>query len=164
MTDRKISKRRYMTVVQSEKGDRHQGSEGGGPYWDIYTIHQHFTLRFKHLRGSNRPAGYFHDGFNSRDGSVDVRWLYTESNGFFAPEITFRPTEQGIKVGIKVAKALREFAYDRESPLKLILKLNATNVNYVDDTAHGCWDDYMPVDLPTENEGNAMEILAQAAL
>jgi hypothetical protein len=159
MTKRKTSKRRYMTVVQSGKGDPTRGSEE-----DIFTIHQYFTLRVKHLRGSNRPAGYFHNGWSSREGSVDIRWLYTDSNGFFAPELTFRPTETGIKVAIKVAKALQAFAYDKASPLGLILKLKATPVDYMQDDKQGCWDDYKPVDLPTADEGNAMEILARVAL
>jgi hypothetical protein len=159
MTNRKTSKRRHMTVVQSEKGEPTIGTQS-----NIYTIHQHFTLRFKHLRGSNRPAGYFHDGFASRDGSLNVRWLWTKENGFFAPELSFRPTALGTKVAVKVAKTLGGFAYDAESPLNLILKLRATNVCYVQDNKEGCWDDYMPIDLPVEDEDvNAMVVLAKAA-
>jgi len=160
---RKLSKRRYMTVVQGEKGSPTPGYNGGS---SIYHMHQCFTLRLKHLKGSNRPAGHFHDGYSSRDGSVEIRWLWTEEHGFFAPEMTVRPTELGLKVVAKVGKALRSIpmhGYDddkEDRPTQLIDLLEATVVQYMDDNKEGCWDDYRPLRIPGEP---AMVTLARYA-
>lgn len=149
MTDRKIGKRLHMTVIQSDKGLTREGG-------DIWQMHQHFQLRRKHLRGSNRPAGWFHGSVF--DWTVDVRWLWTEAHDFFAPEITFRP--KAMKTVIKIAKAFDAFDYCEGSPDALCLALKAFSVLYVDDNKDGCWDDYL---LLRDYSENAMMTLARAA-
>jgi hypothetical protein len=155
MNEQKLSKRQYMTVVESEKCDPTRGDRD-----PIYSVFQYFRLRFKHLKGSNRPAGYYHDSSGSYDATVNVRWLYTESNRYFAPEITFRPTEKGIKTAHKVGQAIHTLGYREETPEGLVEALKASVVEYMDDNKDGCWDDYRPLRVWGEN---AMETLARAA-
>jgi hypothetical protein len=145
-----------MTVIQGEKGDPSPSYDGGS----IYRLHQYFRLRLRHLKGSNRPAGYFHNCYGS-DAAVTVRWLWTEDNGFFAPEITFRPSSLGVKTATKVGEALRSFGWHEASPDKLVELLSATVVEYIDDQKEGCWDDYRPLYIPGEP---AMVTIARAAL
>jgi hypothetical protein len=141
---RKLGKRKYMTVVQSEKGVSCQGSEG-----PIYQLHQYFALRFKHLKGSNRPTGWYHNANWGHDSQVEVRWLWTERNGFFGSEISFRPTEAGLKIAVKVGKALRGLNY-KAGPEDLMEALGAALVEYISDNKEGCWDDYRPLQVPGE--------------
>jgi hypothetical protein len=153
MTKRKIGRRWYVTVTQGDKVPPHARVYSNEP---IYTLHQHFHFRQKHLKGSNRPAGWFHG--NSYDGSVHVRWLWTESNRFFAPEITFCP--RAVKIASKVAHALNGIYLLESSPDELCLALKAFEVEYVTDEKDGCWDDYRLLRDYTEN---AMMTLARAA-
>lgn len=147
--NRKLSKRFRMTVVQSDKTVTRKGG-------DIYTLHQHFQLRRKHLKGSNRPVGTYHG--STHDGTVDVRWLWTEELEFFAPEITFRP--RAVKTAMKVAKAFGSFRYRDGSPDELCTALKVCEVRFIDDNKEGCWDDYRLLRDYTEN---AMMTLARAA-
>jgi hypothetical protein len=146
---RKLGKRQFVTVVMGERSEPRQPHyREDGP---IYTQHQYFKLRHKHLKGSNRPAGWFHDT-SSYDSRVEIRWLYTDELGYFGEEITFRPTTNGIKLAAKVGKALQEVRWEKgDKPQALNDKLNATVVEYVDDRKDGCWDDYRPLRVPGEN-------------
>lgn len=154
MTERKLTKAVFMTVVESDKCEPTQGVRS-----QIYTVWQYFTPRHKHRKGSNRPAGYFHTGFGSLDATVTVRWLWTEDNGFFAPEITFRPS--GRRTANQVAKALVKVERKDGGPDNLSEAMEATVVQYIDDNAPGCYDDYRPIRVPGEP---AMVTLARAVL
>jgi hypothetical protein len=105
-----------MTVIQGEKGDPSPSYDGGS----IYRLHQYFRLRLRHLKGSNRPAGYFHNCYG------------------------------GVKTATKVGEALRSFGWHEASPDKLVELLSATVVEYIDDQKEGCWDDYRPLYIPGE--------------
>ena len=153
MTDRKLSKRYQMTVIQGNKVPPARSYFGNDP---ICTMHQHFQLRRKHLKGSNRPAGWLHGSIH--DGTVDVRWLWTEDLGFFAPEITFKP--RAFKTVTKVAKAFDSLGYRDGTPDNLCIALKALAVEFIDDNKDGCWDDYRLIRDYTEN---AMLTLARAA-
>ena len=158
MNKRKTSKRRYMTVVQGEKGDPTPGYGGGG---SIYRLSQYFTLRFKHLKGSNRPQGWFHQGYAS-DTSVEVRWLWNEAHQFFAPEIQFRPSKLGTKTAVLIAGALQSIqSAELEGPDLLADTLGAVVVDYLEDNKEGCWNDYQPLRIPGEP---AMVTIARHAL
>lgn len=154
MSERNLTKAVFMTVVESDKCEPTQGVRS-----QIYTVWQYFTPRHKHRKGSNRPAGYFHTGIGSFDAQVTVRWLWTEENGFFAPEITFRPS--GRRTANQVAKALAKVERKDGGPENLSEALGATVVEYVNDNAPGCYDDYRPIRVPGEP---AMVTLARAAL
>jgi hypothetical protein len=156
MTERKIAKRLSLTVVS---GRMFVTVGAGGGREAIYEENQHFRLMHKHLRGSNRPRGFFHKSWGS-DEEVGVRWLWTEKNGYFAPEITFRPSKNGVKTASVVCEALLEIPRDSETPEGLIEKLRATVVEYIDDQKEGCWDDYRVVRVPGEP---AMMTIARAA-
>jgi len=157
MAERKTTKRRYMTVVQGEKGNPTPGYNSGS----IYSLHQYFTVRYRHRKGSNRPEGWFHQGYSS-DTTVEVTWLWTEEHEFFAPKVEFRPTELGMKTAMKVATALRSIrSAELEGPDLLADTLGAVVVEYVDDNKEGCWDDYRPLRIPGEP---AMVTIARHAL
>lgn len=144
--NRKLGKRHYITVTQSGmiEPTRRLGGDG-----DIFTVYQYFTYRLRHKKGSNRPAGWFHSMWGGSDYTVEVRWLYTDDHNYFAPEISFRPTEAGIKLATKVAKALHEMRNTRdESPERLTADLKAYLVEYVNDNKDGCWDDYRVLQAP----------------
>ena len=150
MNDMKLGRRCYMTVVQGEKGNPTPGYEGRIP---IYTLRQYFTMRVKHKKGSTRPVGWFHNHGFSSNLTVEVRWLWTEEHQYFAPEITFRPSETGAKVAWKVSQALvsmRRTSEDETQPDALADLLGAVTVEYVDDNKEGCWDDYRPLRVPGE--------------
>jgi hypothetical protein len=154
--NRKLSKRQYLTVVCGQRGEPTRSIDGD----PIYTERQYFRMMHMHRKGSNRPVGWFHRGYGS-DQDVEVRWLYTGKNGYFAPEISFRASKNGIKVATRVANALRKIEHtSREDPEALIEDLAAYIVEYVDDRANGCWDDYRCLRAPTDNE---MMVIARAA-
>ena len=158
MTERKTTKRRYMTVVQGVKGDPTPGYNGSS---SIYKLSQYFTMRFRHRKGSNRPEGWFHQGYSS-DTSVEVMWLWTEEHEFFAPKIEFRPTKLGTKTAVLIAGALQSIRNaELEGPELLADTLKAAVVEYVDDRKEGCWDDYRPLRIPGEP---AMVTIARHAL
>lgn len=152
----KLSKRQHMIVQQSGKVKPERPSFGSDE--PVHTLHQHFRFGRKHQKGSTRPVGYFHTGGNYEE-TVHVKWLWTEKLEFFAPEVTFRP--RGVKVAIKVAKALDAFGYRQGNPDSLSEALKATVVEYMNDNAPGCWDDWRPLRVPGEN---AMMTIARAAL
>lgn len=154
--ERKLSKRQYITVVQTDRCEKTKRATGEG---DIWTVYQYFQHRLKHKKGSNRPEGWFHSIWGGSDQQITVRWLYTEDLGYFAPEISFHPTAAGLKLCNKVAKALYEMRNCKdEGPERLMRDLKASKVKYVDDNKQGCWDDYQP-----DMSGNAMLVIARAA-
>lgn len=158
MGDRKLSKRLYLTVVWQ---DRHSsrptpGYDGGSP---IYTEYLHFRLRWMHRKGSNRPKGYYHDTF-CHDGTVTVRWLWTEEHKHFAPEVTFSPTEDSLRIVRKLTKVMEKIGKRNLEPETLCEALEAMIVESVENEA-GAYDDYRPVRLVGEP---AMVTLARAAL
>jgi hypothetical protein len=154
--ERKISKARVLTVVSGQRYVSSRGSDG-----DIYEANQHFRLMHKHLKGSNRPRGFLHKGWGS-DRDVSVRWLWTEKLGYFAPEISFRPSKESLRVASMVSDALLEIVNtDKEDPEKLIERLGAFVVEYVSDQKEGCWDDYRVIRAPGDSE---MMVIARAAI
>jgi len=154
MSNMKLGKRQHITVVDGEKGDPTRGTDG-----DIYKKHQYFHYRVKHLEGSTRPKGWYHD-HASYIMTVEVRWLWTESLGYLAPEVTFKPYEDGLKLARKVGQALVTIRNNNETPDGLIEALKADVVEYVSDNKDGCWSDYRPIRVWEEN---AMMTLARAA-
>jgi hypothetical protein len=157
---KKLSKRLYLTVTQSGKCGPTRGFRS-----DIYTVHQDFALRLMHRKGSSRPAGYYHDGFGSYDAKVEVTWQWTDDLGYYAPEISFRPSARALKIVNKIAKALHEIRNKRDvNPDDLTEMLKATVVEYCEDNNRGdpeLYDDYRPIRVPGEC---AMATLARAAL
>lgn len=148
----KLTKRHYLTVVQSEKRESSQGANG-----PIYTVYQYFVNRAKHKKGSTRPAGWLHGA--EYEQRIEVRWLYTERHDFFAPEITFRPTRPGIWLAGRIGKELFRLEYDNTNPETLLESLGAIVVEYVDDRKDDCWNDYRVLRIPGEP---AMVTLARA--
>lgn len=156
--NRKLGKRRYITVTQSDKVEPTSRLSGDG---DIYTVYQHITYRLKHKKGSNRPEGWFHSMWGGSDNTVDVRWLWTHDHDYFAPEVSFRPTEAGMRLSAKVAQALNKMRHcDDEGPERLIADLGAYLVEYVSDNKDGCWDDYRVLQAPGDCP---MMVIARAA-
>lgn len=148
MSEMKLGKRKYMTVVQSEKCDQTRRATGEGYIW---TIHQYFSFRVKHKKGSTRPAGTMHNLWSSSDAIVGVEWLNTDDLGYFAPEITFKPTPNGIKISQKVSKALYEMRNtEDQGPEALAEKLEAYVVEYINDNKKDTWEDYRVLQAPNE--------------
>lgn len=146
--NRKLSKRKYITVVQSGKCERTPSFSGDSP---IYSVYQYVSYRLMHRKGSNRPEGWFHSLWGGSDQTVEIRWLWTEEHKFFAPEISFRPSENGTKLAAVIAKALRKRRHDeKEGPEHLIEDLGAYLVEYVNDNKDGCYDDYRVLQAPGE--------------
>lgn len=153
---RKLSKAMYLTAVCGQKYISTRSD------CDIYTEMQFFQMMHRHNKGSNRPRGWFHRGYGHKD--VEVRWLWTEKNGYFAPEISFRPErgESILPLVVRLTKAIKAMVYtDREGPESLIEAVKAYVVEYVNDQAEGCWDDYRLIRAPGDNE---MMVLARAAV
>jgi hypothetical protein len=141
----KLSKRRYIIVTEGKKEQSTQSRETGE--W-IYEFYQHFMLAKKHLKGSEHPRGWFDCGYDS--GSVNIRWLYTDSNGFFAPELTFDARRMtSFKVVERLHKAFNDLPrYGEESgPSHLVERLGAATVEYVE----SAWPAYRPLRIPGES-------------
>lgn len=155
MADRKLSKRLHLTVTwQDREGTRPTPAyDGGSP---IYSEYLHFKLRRMHLRGSNRPRGYYHDAYYHN--AVNIRWLWTEDHGYFAPEITFNPSPRSLKIAKMIIKALEKI--ERAKPEELCEALGAMIVERVENEP-GMYEDYRPVRLVGEP---AMATIARAAL
>jgi len=149
----KYGRRKYLTVVQSGLCERSRG----GRDCDIFSLYQYFTFRVKHKRGSTRPEGTFHSEWSGSDYTVEVKWLYTDDLGYFAPEISFRPTRQAAKVANLVAKALCGWRgscpEDRKTePERFSDSLGAIVVEYINDQTPGCWNDYRVIRVPGDSE------------
>ena len=143
MTDRKLSKRLYLTLVQSEKRDPTPSYDDGSP---IFSLYQHFRLRYMHVKGSNRPRGYYHDA--TADASVTIRWLWTEDHDFFAPDVSFSPRPIAHKVVRRLIAAMDKIG-GKLTPENLCEELQAMIVEEVPNES-GCYDDYRPVRIPGE--------------
>jgi hypothetical protein len=152
--NRKLSKRRVLTVVSGQKGQSSRGTDG-----DIYTERQYFRMMHKHLKGSTRPVGHFHKGYGS-DRQVEIRWLWTEKLGYFAPELSYQVSKDSIAIAKTIGEALREMN-EKLGPEGLIERAQACVVEYIDDNKEGCWDDYRCVRMPGDSE---MMIIARAAM
>ena len=163
MNKRKLSRRLHMTVVwnEGERSDPTPGLNGASP---IYSENQHFRLRRKHLKGSNRPMGFYHDTFDY-EATVTVRWLWTVEHEHFAPEVSFRPCSLGLQAVQKIATAMAKIGKHKLTPENLCEELGAMIVESVpdeiDDRGEGRYDDYRPFRLVGEP---AMVTLARAAL
>jgi len=161
MPGMKLSKRTYLTVVQSdERAFSSPGYCGAGP---IYSFHQWYALRRKHKKGSSRPEGWFHSPYGNI--RVEIRWLWTEECNYFAPELSFRPNMLANKIVVKIAEALQDIGSTDDAPDALIEKLQATIVRYVDDNGEcgECFDDYRPL-RPARVKGEpAMSTIARYA-
>lgn len=161
MTERKLklSKRSYPTAEISGKSNPTRSLSGDG---DIFTVYQYFQLRQKHLKNSNRPDGWFHSTWGGSEQTVEIRWLWTERQSYFAPEIRFRPSTAGVKLSAKIAKALYgQRNTSDEGPDRLMADLGAYLVEFVNDKKEGCWDDYRVLQAP--NEPAMMTIARYAA-
>lgn len=155
--NRKTSKRQYITTTI---GDRYEQGNAYNSEFKLYEIHQSFTLRVKHLKGSNRPEGWYH--YNPMDGGVEVRWLYTDKLGYFAPEISFKPSSSSLKIVLKIGKAIQDIKHDHDvSPDILADKLVASVVESVNDNKEGTYEDYRPLRIQGEP---AMMTIARHAL
>ena len=134
-----LSKRYYLIVQEGRREKSCRSSEGD---W-IYTQSQHFMLAQRHLKGSRQPEGYYSAGYGSC--AVNIRWLYTERNQFFAPEVTFsaKDGKTAWKLVAKIGKAFDEMPGwgDSFGPQRLQDELKATVVEYVEDG----WRDYRPL-------------------
>ena len=142
MTEPKVNLSKRQFVILSE-GRKEQSSFSHDSNEWIYTYYQHFMLGRKHGKNSEHPQGYYEAGYGS--GSVAIRWLYTESNDYFAPELTFQAKDgSGVwKLVEKLGKAFCQMpSYgDGCNPDRLIAETKATVVEYVEDG----WRTYKPI-------------------
>lgn len=150
--NRKLAKRPTLTVVSGQKGRSSSGYDG-----DIYTERQYFRMMHAHRKGSNRPAGFMHKGYGC--GEVEVRWLWTEKLGYFAPELSYQVSRPTVSIAQTLHKVLLEMN-EKLGPDGLIEQTKAYVVEYVDDNKEGCWDDYRVVRAPNDTE---MMVIARAA-
>jgi hypothetical protein len=150
--NRKLSKSMKLTVVSGQKGQSSRGQDG-----DIFTERQYFRLMHQHRAGSNRPKGFFHKGFISED--VEIRWLWTEKLGYFAPELSYQVTRTTFSMAKTIGTVLLDMN-EKLGPAGLIEKVQASVVEYIDDNKDGCWNDYRPIACPGDTE---MMIIARAA-
>jgi len=144
-TEIKLAKRLWVIVTESEK--RQSSFSHDSNEW-IYEYYQHFMLGRKHLKGSEHPQGWYATGYSS--GAVNIRWLYTESNGFFAPELSFGGREMlSFKMIEKLHKAFNDLPRHGEGggPEQLTARLKAVVVEYVEDA----WRTYRPLRIPGES-------------
>jgi len=157
MNKLKLGKRPQLTVCWYGRDGQTPtpGYDGGDP---IYTERLCFRYRYPHLKGSKHPKGFYHDGYGTDD-TVEVRYLWTVTHNYFAPEITFRPGRLGIKAVAKITKALEKLGRDPE-PEALCEELQAMIVESVPDE-NGSYNDFRPVRIPGEP---AMVTIARAAL
>lgn len=131
------------TVVAVVVGRRYVTVGGGGTSGeDIHEQTLHFSRYRRHLRGSNRPAGVLRADYCGK--SVDVRWLWTERHGYFAPELSFRPNTGNLKLAHRVAEML----VGEPTPEQLIERLACYEAERIDDRKDGCYDDYRVVRAP----------------
>lgn len=157
MPERKLSKRQHVILTESPREQTAWDQDNNKP---IYTEWQHFRLGYKHGKRSDQPVGWFQS--SNFGGTLNVRWLWTESNGHFAPEFTLNgDNPQAITLAAKVGRALCELersrkTSSRKTPEALVEALKATVVEYVE----GAWATYKPLRVPGEN---AMLTLARAA-
>ena len=149
----KLNRRPDLTVCWHER--RETESIDGGLYVEVLS----FRFRYMHKRGSNRPKGYYHDGFGHED-TVTVRWLWTERLEHFACEITYYPTALGIKANRKIGDALLKIGRRASSPELLCETLEVLIVEDVPNEGDA-YDDYRPVRIVGEP---CMVTLARAAL
>lgn len=157
MSERKTSRTSYLTVVSSNKRVSCRCSDGSG---DIYEEIQTFRKMHKHLQNSTRPRGWFHRGYSSHQ-EVEVRWLWTDKNGYFAPEISYQPTKASIATAKWVAECIVENERsDKDNPDGLIEKTEAFVVEYVNDDKEGGYDDYVCRRAPGDTD---MMVIARAA-
>ena len=159
MTEMKINRKQHITVVQSGLCERTSSLRDPGD--PIYSLYQHFTFRVMHRKGSNRPEGTFHTSWGGSERSIEVRWLRTESLGFFAPEMRFQPSDASMKLAKKVGKALMCIRHTQdEGPDALVDYLKAYVVEYINDNKPGCFDDYKVLHAPGDS---AMMTIARYA-
>ena len=151
--DRKLAKRPTLTVVCGQKGQTSRGTDG-----DIFTERQYFRMMHAHRKGSNRPVGFMHKGFGCEE--VEVRWLWTEKLGYFAPELSYQVKRDTLKIAETLHKVLLEMN-EKLGPEGLIEHAKATVVEYIDDRKENCWDDYRVVRAPGDCE---MMVIARAAV
>jgi hypothetical protein len=154
--NRKLAKSTVLAVVS---GQKYESTRASGGYAAIYAEHQHFYTMRKHLRGSNRPAGWLHRDYGVKE--ANVRWLWTEENRYFGAQIEFQPGRSCMKLIKLLDKLIKAMAHtDAEGPATLIQRANAFVVEYVTDQKEGCWDDYRVIQAPGDSD---MMIIARAA-
>jgi hypothetical protein len=153
MTERKVGKRPHLTVCWYERQET--ASMDGG----LYVERLCFRYRYLHLKGSNRPRGYYHDSYD-RKATVEVAWLWTEKLGHFRMEVTFEPSRLSIKASEKIATAVAKLNYRDITPEQLCEALEVMIVESVPNDG-AAYDDYVSVRQVGEP---AMVTLARAAL
>jgi hypothetical protein len=158
MANRKLGKRPHLTVCWYERRETSASSySDGGP---IYKERLCFRYRFIHKKGSNRPKGYYHDGFGGYEDTVEVTWAWTEKLGHYACEIHARPSRLGTKAALKILPVMEKIGRSALTPEKLCEALEVMIVESVEDEGEAYYD-YRPVRIVGEP---AMLTLARAAL